>query len=77
MNFKKCKNLAQFILEVKVILRKVVLKINLIFQPMYRYFINISGVSNNEYIYFWKSLKVYLMKELILLLRYYIFKSLW
>ena len=28
---------------------------NLLFQPMYRYFKKINGVSSGEYIYFWKS----------------------
>ena len=40
------------ILEVKVILKRMVQKV---FQPMYRYFKRIAGVSSGNYIYFWKS----------------------
>ena len=54
MNFKNSKHLIQFILlEVKVILKKMVHKINyLVFQPMYRYF---KRVVYSDYISEWKS----------------------
>ena len=44
----------QFILEVKVILKKMVQNY-LEFQPMHRYFKRVSGVGSGNCIYFWKS----------------------
>ena len=43
------------ILEAKVILKKMVHKNYLVFQPIYRYFKRIAGVDSGNYIDFWKS----------------------
>ena len=52
MNLRNQKHLIQFILEAKVISKKMAHY--LVFQPFYRYFKMVTGVGSGHYIYIWK-----------------------
>ena len=54
MNLKNNKHLIQFMLEEKVILKKMIHRISQYFSPMYRCFKRVTGVGSGNYIYFWR-----------------------